>query len=263
MRFIDGLRHERESPTAAYHQFLLKAAKFPGDVHAFFEGQDDVSFYTNFLHNEEWEGAQDIFVTDYYSIENYLVSEEMLYRVWTELFHFKNITLDFSEIHLEKFREELGRFYQYVLPLIAWITYLRRKEKRPNVNNISFQRFFYFRNDLTLEKSEELRELGEIRLLEQICGEETPAEWLEESRTIMAELSALTPKTYIKGKLELCFFVRFVEKLRRIVDNSISGSGRVGVRTQLTEENAIEILGPRLTIAHSLEEFLLKNLTFR
>src|SRR5216683_627388 len=118
MRFIDGLRNERESPTAAYHQFLLKASKFPGDVHAFFEGQDDVSFYTNFLHrftsnskgihpyrcgnkrgvyeahgkvhqmrrrervvffvdkdlsdilNEDWEGSQDIYVTDSSSIEN-------------------------------------------------------------------------------------------------------------------------------------------------------------------------------------------------
>lgn len=309
MRFIDGLRHERESPTAAYHQFLLKAPKFPRDIHAFFEGQDDASFYTNFLHrftsipnaihpyrcgnkrgvyethgkvqqmrrqeravffvdkdlsdilNEDWESAQDIYVTDYYSIENYLISEDMLYRVWTELFHFKNVTLDFSEIHIEKFREELERFYRYVLPITAWIVYLRRKEKHPNVNNISFQRFFYFGNDLTLEKSEELKQLGEIRLLEQICGEETPAGWLEESHTIIGELSALTPKTYIKGKLELCFFVRFVEKLRRIVDDAISGGGRVGVITQLTEDNAIEILGPRLIIPHSLEEFLRRNLT--
>lgn len=309
MRFIDGLRHERESPTAAYLQFLLKASKFPRDIHAFFEGQDDASFYTNFLHrfasnpkgihpyrcgnkrgvyeahskvhqmhrqervvffvdkdlsdilNEDWESAQDIYVTDYYSIENYLVSEDMLYRVWTELFHFKNVTLDFSDIHLEKFREELERFYQYILPITAWIVYLRRKEKRPNVNNISFSRFFYFANDLTLEKSEELKLLGEVKLLEQLCGEVTPAGWLEESRIIMGELSTLVPKAYIKGKLELCFFVKFVEKMRRVVDDSISGSGGVGVRTQLTEENAIEVLGPRLIIPRSVEGFLIRNLS--
>jgi hypothetical protein len=309
MRFIDGLRHERESPTAAYHQFLLNASKFPRDVHAFFEGQDDASFYTNFLRrftsnpegvhtyrcgnkrgvyeahskvknirreeralffvdkdlsdilNEDWEDASNIYVTDYYSIENYLVSEDTLFRVWTELFHFMNVTLDFSEIHLEKFQKELERFYQLVLPITAWIVYLRREEKRPNVNNISFPRFFYFGNDLTLQKSEELKQLGEIKLLEQICREERPAGWLEESPTIMKELSALTPKTYIKGKLELCFFLRFVEKLRRVLDDSISGSGRVGVRTQLTEDNAIEILGPRLIIPHTLEEFLRRNLT--
>ncbi|HEY6284112.1 MAG TPA: DUF4435 domain-containing protein, partial [Ktedonobacteraceae bacterium] len=227
---------------------MLRAWKFPRDVHAFFEGQDDVSFSTNFLRgfasnpksihpyrcgnkrgvyeahskvkniwqqgrvlffvdkdlsdilNEDWECASNIYVTDYYSIENYLVSEDTLFRVWTELFHFMNVTLDFSEIHLEKFREELERFYQFVLPITAWIVYLRRKGKRPNVNNISFPKFFYFGNDLTLEKSEELKLLGEVKLLELICGEETPAGWPEESHPIMDELSALTPKTYIKGK---------------------------------------------------------------
>lgn len=50
MLFIDGLRHERESPTVAYHQFLLKDSKFPRGIHAFFEGHDDLSFYTNFLY---------------------------------------------------------------------------------------------------------------------------------------------------------------------------------------------------------------------
>lgn len=210
--------------------------------------------------NEDWECASNIYVTDYYSIENYLVSEDTPFRVWTELFHFMNVTLDFSEIHLEKFREELERFYQFVLPITAWIVYLRRKGKRPNVNNISFPKFFYFGNDLTLEKSEELKQLGEVKLLELICGEETPAGWPEESHPIMDELSALTPKTYIKGKLELCFFVRFVEKLQRVVDNSITGSGRVGVRTHLTDDNAIEVLGPRLIIPQSLEEFLRENL---
>ncbi len=308
MLFVDGLRHERESATSAYHQFLLRDSKFPGNIHAFFEGQDDLSFYMNFLHKftsdtnyihvykcgnkrgvyetyskimylnrqgiplffvdkdlsdimeEEWEEAPNIYITDYYSIENYLVTEDMLSRVWTELFHFINIILDFNEIHQKKFREELERFYQFVLPITAWIVYLRRRGKRPNVNNINFSTLFKFSDNLNLEKCEKLEQVGEVKLLEEICGEETPDSWQEDSQYVIRELAALMPKTYIRGKLEMCFFVKFIEKLRKAIDSTISGDGRVSIRTHLSDENAVEILGPRLFIPHSLESFLQKNL---
>src|SRR5437868_13607169 len=52
---VEDLRHERENPRAAFHLFLLNDAKSPKGVHAFVEGHDDVSFYTNFIHNSVFD----------------------------------------------------------------------------------------------------------------------------------------------------------------------------------------------------------------
>src|SRR5437016_2126039 len=159
MKFVEVLRHKRENYTSAYLQFILTKQKSPKEVHAFFEGHPDSSFYTNFLlrfisnpellHSykcgnkkgvydayqkirankmlnkkvvffvdkdlsdvldESYPVATNIYVTDYYSIENYLVTEDMLLRVWNELFRFSNVEIDFRQTR-EKFQIELKRFY--------------------------------------------------------------------------------------------------------------------------------------------------------
>ena len=309
MLHTEDFRRERASPTSIHFQFRLKDAHAPNNVHVFFEGHDDLSFYMNFLltfssdkeiypyicsnkrnvyetHgkvtngdcqgitlffvdkdlsdvlNESWERAQNIYVTDYYSIENYLVSEEMLYRIWMELFRFKQGFLEFENSYRAKFREELERFYKLTLPIAAWAIYLRRLGKRPNVNNIHFSRFFVLKADLTLEKSTEMQQDNETHFLEHVCGESTPAEYQTGIDTIKEELLKLSPKFYLRGKLELCFFVRFVNALLEHLKHNLSlDEGSVSTKTPLTEENAVEILGPRLRIPQSLASFLQENLS--
>lgn len=308
MLFIDGLRRERESSIAAYHQFLLRDPQYPLDFHAFFEGQDDLSFYINFLNDfvvdsfnihvykcgnkrgvyevyrritattrqgkplffvdkdlsnfldEALETAPNIYVTDLYSIENYLVSNDMLIRVWTELFHFSGVILEINDFHKSRFQEELERFYSFMLSITAWAVYLRRNGKRPNINNITFSRLFKLNDDLVLEESEELKQIGQITFLERLCSEKTPEGWSDEASNILQELSTVPPQSYIRGKLELGFFVKFIEKLLKMINNALSQNERVSLRTQLSGENAIEILGPRLSIPKSLKEFLQKNM---
>jgi hypothetical protein len=211
--------------------------------------------------NESWEKAPNIYVTDYYSIENYLVSAEILYRIWMELFRFRPDFMEFDSVYRTKFHEELERFYQFARPIMAWSIYLRRQGKRPNINNINFSRFFTIRDDLTLEKTEEIRTTSEIQLLERVCGETTPEEWLTDAKLIMEELQEFPPKTYLRGKLELGFFVRFVNALLGYLRSNLAqDGGSVSTKTPLTEENAIEILGPRSRIPLSLEKFLQENL---
>jgi hypothetical protein len=75
--------------------------------------------------------------------------------------------------------------------------------------------------------------------------------------------SALPPKKYIYGKLELGFFVAFLEKLIKLLDEQLSAAGnseRVIVKTQIHKHNAVEILGPRASIPHSLKVFLQQNI---
>jgi hypothetical protein len=309
---VEDLRRERENPRAAFLQFLLNDPKAPSGVHAFVEGQDDLSFYTNFIRtfaanpndvyplytcgdkegvykafklimgrtrqgiaiffvdkdlsdilDENWVQASNIYVTDYYSIENYLVTEDMLFRVWTEIFHFTEQAANFNETICKKFREDLSKFHEYVLPLIAWGIYLRRKGTKVNLKNINFSDFYFFSENINLERSEKAKRLGDFKLLEVTCGTQTPPNCQQEIGSIFHELTTLPPKSYISGKLEIGFFVAFLKALKRQLDQELTANvtkGRVLIRTQIHDHNALEVLGPRVMIPQSLKNFLQKNL---
>jgi Protein of unknown function (DUF4435) len=300
----DEFLYKRENSFSAQHQFLLNLnSQAKNDIHAFFEGRDDRSFYMNFLHRfsknqevytylcknkkgvyeayrmtlkvhysaitlffvdkdhsdvlgEECEQAPNIYVTDLYSIENYLVSVYMLERVWKELFRFSGI-MEFNSRHRAKFEEELNRFYEFTTPLMAWVICLKRQGKSPIINNISISKFFTITKELTLEWKDEAQPMGKrISILENLCGEKTPEDKFDIRPIIDYELLYLHPKSYIRGKLELEFFVKFINTL---LD---SLTPLVTTKTRLTEDNALEILGPRALIPQSLEKFLQMHLTF-
>jgi len=228
----------------------------PQTIVLFFVDKD----FSDFL-SENYPKAGNIYVTDFYSIENYLVSEDMLIRVWNEIIRFPNTSIDTSVI-IQKFQVQLARFYNFVLPITAWIVYLRRKGIQPNINNVNFSRIFYFNEDLVIGKKEEIGLRGEIERLERTCGVVTPKGFLSHLGSLTKEFVELEPKTYIRGKFELWFFVKFIEKLTSMLRATISDLGEsIGMKTQISEDNAIEVLGPRLQIPPSLDRFLHENIS--
>ena len=215
--------------------------------------------FSDILH-ETYPIAENIYVTDFYSIENYLVSEDMLTRIWNELFHFPKAMISIKSTQ-SKFRLELEHFYNVFLPLMAWIISLRRSGLKPNLNNINLSNIFFINDDLSLEKRGEASNIDEIEILEKMCGVTTTQECRSNIDSIAQELANLVPKMYIRGKFEMWFFVKFTEKLTRMLQRAISDrGGKMGVKTQITEGNAIEVLGPRLQIPLSLEKFLHQNM---
>jgi hypothetical protein len=237
---------------ATYSKIMLASPK--GKV-LFFVDKD----FSDIL-NENYPTAENIYVTDYYSIENYLVSEDMLVRIWEETFHFPNALMDVGSTR-EKFLQELERFYIFMLPISAWIICLRRRGLSLNLNNVRLARLLSINSDLTIEIRREMKFPGEFNYLEQMCGITTPSECWADFDLTVKELAKLNPKIYIRGKFELWFLVKFVERLLEVLQRAISDAGgNISVKTQINEDNAIEVLGPRLQIPPSLEKFLLQNI---
>ncbi len=244
------------------HHLIMKAS--PRGTTLFFVDKD-----LSDILGEQWAQACNIYVTDYYSIENYLVSDDMLSRVWTELFHFTHMIVSFNETCRNKFQAALEQLYQFMLHVTAWGIYLRQKGQRPNMKNVRFTKFFVFAEDLTLEKSAEARRVGDTKLFESVCGAPVTIDTQAEFDAIIAHLTLLPPKVYVYGKLELEFFVEFVKKLVEYLWGYISGlqinagqerQGSVQVLTQLSERNAVEVLGPRVSMPVSLRQFLQENI---
>jgi hypothetical protein len=214
---------------------------------------------SDIIPEENYVRAVDIYTTDYYSIENELVSEDMLSKIWAELLHFRGERLDL--VHQEKFQEELERFHELALPIMAWLVYTRRNERQPELSGFHFSKFFAWDDEYKLKYHEDVLQIGLIKLLEQVCKvNETPPSWSLNEESIKNELLCLEPKAYIHGKLELCFFVRFLHKLINLLNKDLRRADKIRMKSSLGEGNAVEKLSRYASIPQSLEKFLRENL---
>ncbi len=215
--------------------------------------------YDDLLGKNAFE-AFNIFVTKFYSVENYIVSESMLQVVMEDLFNFNNTHFDF-EIIQNKFLTELDKFYELILPITAWIIYLKKSEKRINLKDIKLTNFLKFGEDISLDYVD--TELSII--LEKISlslGVEPEPNAITYCKDIIIELQQHDPKQITRGKFELWFFVSFIKLLAASLKREVLADHQ-NLKTHLDigVGNALHILGPRAVIPEELKEFLKSNLS--
>lgn len=305
MSFVDELRFSRESAATAFQEFVKNLPNYSDDVHAFFEGHDDFSFYKGFISHHIQDNKQlkaykcgnkeevyktyekviesgrgtatviffvdkdfseffgevfpvssKIYITDCYSIENYIVSAEMLFRVWEEIFSFTNVSFDFAKVE-KQFRKELAQFYTWSLFLSAWIIYVRRNGEKPVLQNIKMSKVCKINDHMKFEGEENKKTQTYV---EKVCSISALSGFGKELKTLLGEISRYEPKRYVRGKFELWFFVKFINQLYEVTRKQLSKGESLKMRTQISEENAIEILGPRTKIPESLKAFLKANI---
>lgn len=305
MDLITELRRARSSPRTILGRLLTDYKPKGQTVHAFFEGQEDASFYLNFLTHflpnnyqlftyrcnnknnvyevhsrfdratyesrrllffvdkdysvllgEAWTVDSNIFVTEHYSIENYLVTETILCRYLRDILHLDEYVED-EELLVRQFNEQLKQFYSLTLTIFAWIIFVKRAGLRPLLNEIRLSRLYKVTDDLRIVIHGRQKQ-SLLESLEEATGVITPPNSWKQIRAVANELkNTYPPKQYVRGKFELWFFVEFMSKIPELL-NSIKGAGtrRIIVKTNINHGNAIEILGPRLQVPHDLEKFL-------
>jgi len=202
--------------------------------------------------------SNNIYVTDYYSIENYLVTEAMVRRMFIDLLSFPQSSQDLDEL-ISRFSVSLQSFYDLMIPIMAWILYLRRRQIYPNLSNIKLSRIFRLEDDL-----QPIIIQGEnppLVQLEQLCGVSTPDTFGADASSVIAELAAIEPKRYLRGKFELWFLVHFFERSIELLNTKLANTGKTRkLRTQVSETTAVEVLGPRAETPTSLQRFLNTNI---
>jgi hypothetical protein len=110
----------------------------------------------------------------------------------------------------EEFGEGLRRFYDLVLPIMAWILTVRRRGQRPNLRNVELKELFRFDEQLHICKR---LKRNRIAYLCTVTGV-TPAPGMAlEIRTVLAEVRSRNPKSVIRGHFESWFFVDYIKGL--------------------------------------------------
>jgi hypothetical protein len=310
MSFLDSLKNAGKSATSIYLRFLQQYKKNDKSLHLFIEGNDDPSFYTNFItnitNNEykihfynsknkdgvysnhdkinwsvfnknkvlffvdkdysdilnlSYNNDENIFVTKYYSIENYLINDDMVKRILIELLHITEPSALAKTI--SHFKTQHESFCEKMMIITSWIIYHRVHNSNLSLSKINLSHVFSFCENLTLQKN--TKPLGKklIEYLNEKTNNSKQNKCWNEIRLIYSDLKTINEhKTHLRGKFEIWFLSAYVNNYVTSLNvNRKKGEPKVKMNINLSHTNAIEILGCRLSIPLDLKTFIEGNIT--
>lgn len=317
MGFLELLEEAGEISEGTFIKFLHQYKTKKKDVHFFFEGLDDQSFYVNHIESIypsdyrfyyyvcngkefvyqiykdiEWTSFnrsrvlffvdkdlddilkisqiedQNIFVTGFYSIENYLVTSDVFSRLLRETcFLNDDQTINFL---IDKFESQLTTFSKLMTRISAWVVYCRRNDLDVNLNEIEIDKIFEINKELKVRRKVKS---GHKTPFEYICSATKTTHYhLREIMGIVEELRKIpSAKIFIRGKYELwflyAFYIATIDSIIPEINQRIKEINKLNrrklpkckVTISIRPENILQISAPRVRIPGELRSFLLAN----
>jgi hypothetical protein len=206
-------------------------------------------------HGKRIPKSKSFYVTEHYSLENSLATENMFLAIWSYLW-----MLDETDSRLidarYNLRIALGKFWAMTRPVMAWVIVHRTRGSSVNLNNLTINHFVTLDGNCELRKSR-----NRVSTFDRLCQVTTSTNMWRSVRAVTRQLLALPPKSYIRGKLELAFFVRWLSCL----ESSLRASGRTdpvpNPRVGICTANVFELLSRYLEHPREYYQFLDYNLS--
>jgi hypothetical protein len=202
-----------------------------------------------------------VFQTSHYSIENYLVSEETFSGYWSEILHLDTHD-ERKAAHWARFQNAYEEFVPRLCTLMALVLIGRGIDERPprklNLNNARLELVF----DLNFESGRcAYRPGAGQHFVVATNAVEYPSQQVTALKSIiLRHLGHRPPKTFIRGKYELWFFVKFLQATAQMLSSrrlaKESGLRRATPKVALTQEAAVELLAGRASCPADLQQFL-------
>jgi len=194
---------------------------------------------------------QCLFVTQHYSIENYLVSETAMATILTDCWGLDSSS-DAIRIACQEFHKFQQDYRQVFLEWMAWLLAARRLGEKPNNNNIKLQILTVDINyQITLNWQPDI-----FAHLGRVCNVNIQPDPRTIDSTIR-ELEALPTKVWLRGKQELWCLIKFLNRLEEEVK---TGKVKLKIRSQININNIVELLAPRLPCPSDLRDYLTNRL---
>lgn len=229
----------------------IKNGEFDYSRCIFFVDRD----YDDFLQTQIIPDSQ-TYITDYYSIESDLVSDQALEVLLVDFAGFSKLDSDYSVLQ-SRFSEAVLAFEKVMRPISAWILATRMSNFKINLNNVNMPKIIEIKSPSIVRKKphgfdEFRKEIG----LEKMV---TP---FNSVRSQIKNVSRYHPKSWIRGKFELWFFRAFLLENLNDLKNSKGEAKTTKWKVPLPVSNntLFEALGGRLPKPTTLRNFLRRTL---
>jgi hypothetical protein len=193
-------------------------------------------------------------ITEYYSIENYLVCEKIYSSVLSELYKIGTGNQLYKRL-IDKFKTDFDRFLPNFLPIMAWILFHKRHGNKPNLKNINNNSFIAVDSDLNINIKTIDEMVNDFDIKTGVVTDMSL--WNNEKGGMLSELKSIELKKVIRGKYEIHLFVKYCNSVRNVIEKI--QEQKVLCSFELNTDNAIDILSPRLEIPEKIEEFIRKT----
>ena len=199
-----------------------------------------------------WPTDPRIYVTDLYSVENYLVTPDVFRRLLRDGLRLKGVGID-DETLVQHFEGALTEFQKHMVSIMAWILVARRLNRSPLMGNI--------RLESLCEVSEEchVRPRMGVRMkhLSRQTRVDLPTGAGARIRDAIKELDRLPRKRVIRGKFEAWFMTAYWRHLVRDMERMArEQGGACSSRISVQETTLVLVLSPYADDPESLEHFL-------
>ena len=200
-----------------------------------------------------------LFVTTHYSIENFLVSEEAIAVVLTDIWGLDSSN-GATEVACQNFSKFQQAYRVAFLPWMAWLLAARRSGINVQNNNIDFSILTVNANhEPILEWKPDM-----LKHLARVCCQsyDTPPD-AGAIALATSELETLPTKVWLRGKQELWCLLVFLKMLEQGARNDeelklLKKCPKI--RSQINPGNAVEWLASRLPCPKELNDYLTTRL---
>jgi hypothetical protein len=208
---------------------------------------------------------ENIFVTKYYSVENYLATANMLEKILRE-FCFVNEDDVLQKIK-NKYIDQQRLFFNKLTMILGWISYCRLNNLNLNLGDFLIGDLFYLDDDFNLRKRKTVDGMKPFKYICETTGTEHFS--FTEIRNMSLIVSQTEDyKTVMRGKYDLWLLFAFYDKTVRVVIPKVNQiikehnrknarkRSRCKIMVPVTLENILLLSAPKLLIPDDLKEFL-------
>lgn len=228
---------------------LSESNRYPNNRISFFMDRD----LSCIVEDSNLIESERVYVTDNYSIENDLLSEDTLENVMQDILGFSSITIDKLNLVKQCFIKERHRFEEMMIPIMSNIVFWKRHNLSPaNYKNLQVKDLISF-NNCTLSLSYAEEEMIQILYKQSnVSYDEHYNKTIIDvirSEIVSRDLS----KKILRGKYLATFFVEFCKSLCQ--DHNNMGIDR-DKGQNLCIKDIMTIVAPRSKPPYSLECFI-------
>jgi len=199
-----------------------------------------------------WPADPRIFVTECYSIENYVVRRESLGRYFNDFVKIRRVDVDVDTV-LTHFDEGLEDFHRLMLPVMAWIVVMKRAGHKVHLHDLNPGALFDVNDDGTFRKPKRCA----ISYLAKVTQTTAGVPIWKLLKITSSELKRLPAKAYVRGKFEAWWFIEFarciLNGLTKVVEEA---NGSIKIHAQLNASTFIQLLAGGVETPARLDAFL-------
>ncbi|MFC0805460.1 DUF4435 domain-containing protein [Ensifer sp. P24N7] len=231
----------------------LDWSRFASQRVCFFVDRD----LSDYINDAGFVLADNVYVTDGYSIENDVISSGLLHRLISEVFNIQNLEVDETDTLSSLFDREVERFRLALVPLMAQILLWRKAQANAPLNKLDLKDFFNISDgvlSITFENKYAMVQAASLNVGAP-CASNSDLDAAE------AEFTGANDYTrFIRGKFLLWFLAKFVISIHEGTPK-FCRKAKCPPKMNVTvgANNMVVFAAPRARASNSLRSFVKNN----